>query len=791
MMFQSTGQVTRSFQGERWGRRRKAAFLLRLVSFLIPIVAATSAGIAVGGVLPEPVTGVGVAAWWAAVIATMLVVMKVFDRLGRRLLPMVWLLRMTMAFPDEAPSRLQVMMRSGVIAELRERIETATADGEQDLAEVCRNILILAGELSDHDGTTRSHSERVQAYTDLLGEDLGLSEADRDRLRWAALLHDVGKLAVPAEILNKEGPPTEAEWAVIRSHPQEGMKIAAPLMPWLGPWAHTIEHHHEWYDGSGYPYGLAGEDIALGARIVAVADAYDTITSVRAYKKPLSADTARHELAASSGTHFDPKVVRALFNVSLGKLRWIIGPAAWLAQLPFLGGLDRLGRDAAVFLGTVLAFVALVLGGVAVVPGAVSGDSVGSIEAGAGDGGGGPSAAAEETPGGAPIDPGSAPPVAQPDVAKTLEDESITISVLDNDAGTGPEAENLSLAVTVAPGSGSTEVADGRLVYTPAPNFSGEVAFTYRVCRGPEACSEADVSVEIIPVNDAPSTVADSGETVGTNPLTVSILANDVDPDGDDLAVGAAVADSGSVVVNPDGTVTYTAPEGFGGADAVSYEACDPEGVCSPGALVVTVVEPEPVEPPPGSPPTVIQVVNLAPIAADTALAVAEDQALSWVPEVNDPDGDSLSCVVLSGPARGSAVVSLDCSTGMYSPDAHYAGFDEFTVIVSDGAAVATAIVSVIVSPVEDGPVATADMAGTMAGMGVHIDVAANDFDPDGDRLEISSVSAPSSGTAVVNTSGTVTYIPQPGFVGTDSFSYEVCDPGGACATGLVTVTVG
>jgi hypothetical protein len=298
------------------------------------------------------------------------------------------------------------------------------------------------------------------------------------------------------------------------------------------------------------------------------------------------------------------------------------------------------------------------------------------------------------------------------------------------------------------------------------------------------------VDIEIMPVNDAPLAVGDTGETVGTGPSTFEILSNDVDPDGDRLTIGSAVADSGSVEVNSDGTVTYTAPDGFGGADTVSYEACDPEGACSPGALVVRVVEPEPVEPPQAL-PTMVPTVNLAPAAADTALTVAEGQAVSWVPEVNDPNGDSLSCVVLSGPAGGSAVVSLDCSTGTYTPDAHYAGFDEFTVIASDGAAVATSVVSVTVSPVEDGPVATADVAGTMGGMGVHIDVAANDFDPDGDRLEVFSVSAPSSGTAAVNTSGTVTYIPQAGFVGTDAFAYVVCDPEGACATGLVTVTVG
>ncbi len=231
--------------------------------------------------------------------------------------------------------------------------------------------MALAAAINSHDGTTRAHSERVQAYADLIAAQLGFPEHDRDRLRWAALLDDVGKLAVPAEILNKAGKPTEAEWAIIRTHPQAGMEIAAPLVPWLGSWAPTMEHHHEWYDGSGYPYGWAGDEIAVGARIVAVADAYDTITSYRSYKKPSSAETARRELAKQAGLHFDPRVARALFNVSLGKLRWVIGPASWLAQLPLVGGIERLGRDAAVLSATLLAFLAMFVGGVFAAPQAV------------------------------------------------------------------------------------------------------------------------------------------------------------------------------------------------------------------------------------------------------------------------------------------------------------------------------------------------------------------------------------------------------------------------------------
>jgi len=225
--------------------------------------------------------------------------------------------------------------------------------------------------MNAHDRRTRGHSERVRAFNDLLAEEMELSPRDRDLLRWAALLHDIGKLHVPTRILNKPGRLTDAEWVTLHKHPAEGARIAAPLQEWLVEWAGAIGEHHERWDGSGYPNGLKGEEISLGARIVAVADAYEVITAPRPYKRPIKAEAARQELTRCAGTDFDPAVVRAFLNISIGRIRLVMGPLSWLAQLPFLGALPQLegtavvaGRQAATLAGTATGVGVMAMSGI-------------------------------------------------------------------------------------------------------------------------------------------------------------------------------------------------------------------------------------------------------------------------------------------------------------------------------------------------------------------------------------------------------------------------------------------
>jgi hypothetical protein len=304
--------------------------------------------------------------WFAWLFAVGTVVALVLERVSRRALPLAILLQLSLAFPDRAPSRFAMARTAGNVRRLEERIAAAKEHGVDDEpARAARQILELVSALSAHDRKTRGHSERVRAYTDMLAAELDLDEGDRDRLRWAALLHDVGKLHVPGRILNKAGKPDPHEWERLAAHPAEGAAIAAPLLPWLGSWAATIVQHHERWDGRGYPAGLQGEQISVGARLVAVADSFEVMTAARAYKKPMTVQAARRELARCAGGQFAPDVVRLFLNISIGRLWWTVGPASWVAVVPVLGWLQRSGEQIAIALKSAAVIGALgVAGGV-------------------------------------------------------------------------------------------------------------------------------------------------------------------------------------------------------------------------------------------------------------------------------------------------------------------------------------------------------------------------------------------------------------------------------------------
>ena len=143
-------------------------------------------------------------------------------------------------------------------------------------------IIALANAVDARDAYTGDHSQRMAELSTTMGLVMGLSKDQIEALRWASILHDIGKIGVPDEILNKEGPLNKEEWVIMKEHPETGAQIVAPIK-YLEPVSPIIRYHHEKYDGSGYPYGLAGKDIPLGARILSIVDAYIAIRDKRVY----------------------------------------------------------------------------------------------------------------------------------------------------------------------------------------------------------------------------------------------------------------------------------------------------------------------------------------------------------------------------------------------------------------------------------------------------------------------------------------------------------------------------
>jgi putative nucleotidyltransferase with HDIG domain len=157
---------------------------------------------------------------------------------------------------------------------------------------------------------TARHSEGVARYATAIARELGLSRHAIDRIRWAALLHDVGKISTPVELLDKQGPLTDDERAVMERHPVESARIVEGIDR-LSESLDGVRHHHERLDGAGYPDRLAGDAVSIDARVIAVADAFDAMTSDRAYRRGMHPAIALDRLAAGAGTQFDATIVAA------------------------------------------------------------------------------------------------------------------------------------------------------------------------------------------------------------------------------------------------------------------------------------------------------------------------------------------------------------------------------------------------------------------------------------------------------------------------------------------------
>jgi putative nucleotidyltransferase with HDIG domain len=219
-------------------------------------------------------------------------------------------------------------------------LEAALNESESAYDSTLRALSVA---LDVRDRETEGHAQRVARYMDLMARELRSEKVDVRTLRRGALLHDLGKIGIPDEVLRKTGELDGAEWRVMKRHPAYGARILAGI-PFLSGAAEIVRHHHEHYDGSGYPDGLAGEDIPLGARIFAVADALDAMTSDRPYRRAMSLEAAITEIERCRGLQFDPAIVDAFLRIPSDRLSAVRSDAGPLEHFTNGGGEAAVAR---------------------------------------------------------------------------------------------------------------------------------------------------------------------------------------------------------------------------------------------------------------------------------------------------------------------------------------------------------------------------------------------------------------------------------------------------------------
>jgi len=225
---------------------------------------------------------------------------------------------------DQTPEALLAGARAGVeqarAAGGRQAAVFGGGETGADLLELGHGDVIaaLASALQERDRYTGEHSESVVDLTARVGDALGVGAEEIARIRTAALLHDIGKVGVPDEILHKPGPLDDREWEIMHQHPVIGERILRAI-PGLGLVARMVRHEHERWDGGGYPDGLVATGIPIGSRIILACDAYHAMVSDRPYRKAMQHADAMSELSSNAGTQFDPDVVEALVGYLFGR----------------------------------------------------------------------------------------------------------------------------------------------------------------------------------------------------------------------------------------------------------------------------------------------------------------------------------------------------------------------------------------------------------------------------------------------------------------------------------------
>jgi hypothetical protein len=558
----------------QWRSRRFASLSVRMLILLVPILVAVVSSMLLGRFLPK---ASGLLTWiriLTIVVGSSVAMIKA-TALMQRFLPLAVLFKASLAFPDVAPSRFNVALRrrsndSGNREELAPESPSAVT---AELADLLRR-------LSRHHRLTRGHSERVRAYAELIAEEMKLPESDRIQMRWAALLHDIGKLTVPVDILDLPGKPTAEQWKFIADHPSQGEILAKPVASWLGAWAPGIWQHHEKFDGTGYPRKLAGHEISLAGRIVALADAFETMTATRSYKKSMTIEAARAEVVACAGKHFDPDVVRSFIKVGIDPLKGVVGMAA-LFQVPLLI-LDQLGG-----VGKLLARTG-------------SAGAVASVAVVAGVAG---NVSAETEP----------PPVVVTVPVTTTEPPTTTTTVVVTLSE--PEAPPVTTVVVSSPAPATTITTEEPTTTTSQPPPRPAPTTTTTTTEPPPTTTTTTTLPPTTTTTEPPTTTTTEPPTTTTTvPATTTTLPAPVQAANDAFDVSNGVSqtisplanDTGPIDVttfaltgstpgvsatsNGDGTVTVTVTGGPTSRRSLTYRICSAAGDCSTATITFHII---------------------------------------------------------------------------------------------------------------------------------------------------------------------------------------------------------
>lgn len=372
------------------------------------------------------------------------------------------------------------------------------------------------------------------------------------------------------------------------------------------------------------------------------------------------------------------------------------------------------------------------------------------------------------------VNPVNDSPVASDDLFTTNENTSGTIHILGNDYDA--EGDALTPVILTQPTAGSAAIqADGSVLYTPQPGYSGSDHFTYSVTDSGGLSDSASVSVIIAPIAVAFSAVADSLAVSEDSQITLNLLSNDQNPESLSLTLALqSLPLYGQAQLSQDGILTYIPNADFYGSENLTYSLTDGEGNTSIASVSIEVTP-----------------VNDPPLAIGEAVSTKEDEPITIELLLNDSDmdNDPLAASLRSAPGNGTVTI-LPSGRAVYTPDGNFFGNDSFTYDVSDGLSKAAAEVQISVSPVNDPPESIDDSVSGGIRESVEVNVLSNDSDPEGDAISAYLDRAPEHGTVIIQANGQAVYTPTGDFSGADTFAYRAEDSYGASSSALVYVVV-